>query len=201
MARSRIAYAGHPALSVALASSLACAAAMLCPREAHAAGRFDLGIDGDATAIVSPASSDTNLNNYGAGFKLRFGDQFRLRYGLRLTPEVGWAFDHLFPAGSSDAAPWNMNRVFAGARLGFGRFVVPTLYAHAGIGFRTLGTGPTMGALGQNTTGIAFDAGVAVDFYLTRHFAIGPHFEVVDIDTQPSNPQWLAFGAHADIVF
>jgi hypothetical protein len=172
---------------------------MLTPREAHA-GRFDLGIDGDATAIVSPASTDTNLNNYGAGFKLRFGDQFRLRYGLRLTPEVGWAFDHLFPAGSNGVDPWNMNRVFAGVRLGFGRRVVPTIYAHLGAGFRTIG-GPGTAELANNTTGLAFDTGVAVDFYLTRHFAIGPHVEFVDIDTAPENPEWFAFGGHIDIVF
>jgi len=40
-----------------------------------------------------------------------------------------------------------------------------------------------------------------VDFYLTRHFAIGPHVEFVDMDTTPIAPQWLTFGAHADIVF
>jgi hypothetical protein len=199
MARSRIPYVSHPALSVALVSSLACAAVMLSPREAHAAGHFDLGIDGDATNIVSPASTDTNLADYGAGFKLRFGDQFRLRYGIRLTPEVGWAFDHLFPAGAAADQPWNMNRVFAGARLGFGRWIVPTLYAHAGVGFRTVG-GPAS-YLVQNATGVTFDAGVAVDFYLTRHFAIGPHFEFVSIDATNQPPQWLAYGAHADIIF
>jgi hypothetical protein len=181
-------------------SSLTCAVVMLSPREARAAGHFDLGIDGDATAIVAPASTDTNLNNSGAGFKLRFGDQFRLRYGLRLTPEVGYAFDHLFPAGSDGAEPWNMNRIFAGVRLGFGRWVVPTIYAHLGVGFRSIG-GPAQADLAQNTTGFTFDTGVAVDFYLTRHFAIGPHAEFVDMATTPVAPQWLAFGAHADIVF
>jgi hypothetical protein len=198
MARSRIPYLSHPALSVALVSSLACAAVMLSPREAHAAGHFDLGIDGDATNILSPTAGNTDLADYGAGFKLRFGDQFRLRYGLRLTPEVGYAFDHLFTTGSTE--PWNMNRVFAGVRLGFGHRVVPTLYAHVGVGFRSIG-GPATADLEQNTTGLSFDTGVAVDFYLTRHFAIGPHFEYVNIDTTPANPQWLAYGAHVDIVF
>jgi hypothetical protein len=169
---------------------------MLCPREALA-GRFDLGIDGEGTAIVAPASSDTYLNNGGAGFKLRFGDQFRLRYGIRLTPEVGYAFDHLFPAGAEN--PWNMNRIFAGVRLGFGRWVVPTVYAHLGAGFRSVG-GPQP-FLPENTTGFTFDTGVAVDFYLTHHFAIGPHAEFVDMATTPVAPQWLAFGVHADIVF
>jgi|ERR1700733_9268536 hypothetical protein len=199
MARSRLSYAGRPALSVALTCSLACAAVMLCPREAYA-GRFDLGIDGDATAIVAPASTATKLNDAGTGFKLRFGDQFRLRHGIRLTPEVGYAFDYLFPAGSdAGSQPWNMNRFFAGARLGFGRIVVPTIYAHVGVGFRSVG-GPT-NQLFPNSTGVEFDTGVAVDFYLSRHFAIGPHVEFVDLDTTPNNPEWLAFGAHIDIVF
>lgn len=189
-------YARRTAISIALVSSLACAVVMLSPREALASsGHFDFGIDGEGTVNTA---TNTDLANGGLGFKLRFGDQFRLKYGIRLTPEVGYAFDHLFQAGSFE--PWNMNRVFAGARLGFGKHVVPTIYAHVGVGFRTLSadSGPI---LEGTTIGCTFDTGVAVDFYLTRHFAIGPHAEFVGVETTPNAPTWLAFGAHAEIVF
>jgi hypothetical protein len=171
---------------------------VLSPREARASsfGHFDLGLDGEGT-FNTAANSD--LNNYGAGFKIRFGDQFKLKYGIRLTPEVGYAFDHLFPEGALE--PWNMNRVFAGARLGFGKWVVPTLYAHVGVGFRSVAANTNDILIQGTTTGFTLDTGVAVDFYLTRHFAIGPHAEFVDVGTTPVAPQWLAFGAHADIVF
>jgi hypothetical protein len=204
MARSRMSWSGHrPVLSAALASACACAALAFFPKEAHAAhaGTFDLGIDGDANALLAPNPTNDNLSTLGTGLKIRFGDQFRLRYGLHLTPEVGWAFDHVF-ARNNEGDAENMNRIFAGLRLGFGRWVVPTLYAHVGVGFRSVGIGPTTASASE--TGVAFDTGVAVDFRLARHLSIGPHAEYVFIDAPvgPSaGPQWLAFGGHVDFLF
>jgi hypothetical protein len=190
-------------LSVALASACACAAVMLAPREAHASG-FDLGIDGDANALLSPSPNNNNLSTMGGGFKLRFGDHLRFRGGIHLTPEVGYAFDHVFPgnvANDPNGVPENMNRFFAGVRLGVGRRVVPTVYAHIGYGFRSVsnsGPGNNAGIAGDN--GLALDTGIAVEFRLARHVSIGPHVEFVYIDV-PQAPEWLTFGGHLDILF
>src|ERR1700733_4221208 len=103
MIRSRT----SPFLSVALAAGCACAAVMFAPREAQAAtGKFDLGIDGDANALLAPSPTQHDLSTMGAGFKIRFADHFRLRNGLNLAPEVGYAFDHVFEA--NEGIPENM---------------------------------------------------------------------------------------------
>jgi hypothetical protein len=194
--------------SVALAAGVACAAVVLAPREARADsryGNFDIGVDGDANALLAPSPSQNNLSSLGGGFKLRFGDHFRLRNGLDLTPEVGYAFDHVFPASTTNfggvGEAENMNRIFAGLRVGFGRRVIPTLYAHIGYGFRSVSTGGLDNAstiAGSN--GLALDTGVAVDFRITRHFYLGPHVEFTYIDVSNA-PEWLTFGGHADFVF
>jgi hypothetical protein len=189
-------------ISVALASACACAAVSFAPREAHAAGGFDLGIDGDANALLAPSPNKNNLSTLGGGIKLRFGDRFHLRGGVILTPEVGYAFDHVFPGNDPNGAPENMNRFFAGLRLGVGNRVVPTIYAHIGYGFRSISengsVGNNAGIAGDN--GLAVDTGIAVEFRLARHLSFGPHAEFVYIDV-PNAPQWLAFGAHLDFLF
>jgi hypothetical protein len=217
MARSRKSSRGHrPLLSVALASACACAAVALFPSEAWAGpGRFDLGIDGEAPVLLAPSPTQNNLSVLGGGFKLRFGDQIRLRHGLVLTPEVGYAFDHLFTSspgvavtpGVVTTGDWNMNRFFGGVRLGFGRIVVPTLYAHVGYAFRSISAAnnanPEIVNFGQN--GLAFDTGIAVDIHLARHLSFGPHVEYVAVTNSDginqSSPQWLSFGAHLDFLF
>jgi hypothetical protein len=204
----------RPVLSVALASACACAAVALYPSEARAAhnGQFDLGIDGEAPVLLAPSPTQDNLSLVGGGFKIRFGDQFRLRGGIRLTPEVGYAFDHIFTSagdtpvsqGVVATGDWNMNRFFAGARLGFGRWVVPTVYAHAGYAFRTISGAGNANAEIFGQSGFTFDTGVALDFHLARHLSIGPHAEYVFVsnsDGAQSSPQWLAFGGHLDILF
>jgi hypothetical protein len=192
----------RPILSVALATGCACAALAAAPREARAdSGHFDLGIDGDATALLAPSPPQNNLSTLGSGLKIRFADHFRLREGLNLAPEVGYAFDHVFSA--SEGAPENMNRFFVGLRIGFGKWVIPTLYAHIGYGFRSVSDNGTVlqnASVIQNSNGLALDTGVAVDFRISRHFYLGPHAEFVYIDV-PNAPQWLAFGGHVDFVF
>ena len=60
----------------------------------------------------------------GGGFKVRLGAQFRAP-GIRFTPEIGYGYDHLFANDDQgDAYAWDLHRVFAGARVGFGHFLV-----------------------------------------------------------------------------
>ena len=194
----------RPVLSLALASACACAAVALVPREAQAAnyGRFDLGIDGDLTAVVHQ-NAPTGLapNTLGSGFKLRFGDNFRYRNGVDLTPEVGFAYDRLFPGSDTNeiGTGQNMERVFGGVRLGFGRWVIPTAYAHLGYGFQEIAT-PAGSAIAAGTNGLTLDVGAAVEFRIARHLSFGPHAEYVYMNVA-GTPQWLAFGAHLDLLF
>jgi len=207
MTRNRMLSRGRrPVLSLALASACACAAVALVPREAHAAGpgRFDLGVDGDLTALMHPNPSNNNLSTFGTGFKLRFGDHLGFRSGLVVTPEVGFAYDRLFPSNGNGnvvdiGGAENMERLFGGVRVGFGRFVVPTGYAHIGYGFQEIST-PTGAGVVAGTNGLTMDVGIAVEFRIAKHLSFGPHAEFVYMDVA-GTPQWLAFGGHLDLLF
>ena len=193
----------RPVLNIALSVGCACAAIVAAPKEARAdhLGKFDLGLDGDATALMAPSPTQNNLSTLGSGFKVRFGDHLRWRGGLNLTPEVGYAFDHIFAA--NQGTPENMNRIFAGLRVGFGKYVVPTLYGHIGYGFRSVSTNNTVlenAGIVPSSNGLALDTGVAVEFRIAQHLEIGPHAEFVYIDV-PNAPQWLAFGGHLNFIF
>jgi hypothetical protein len=159
--------------------------------------RFDFGFDGDGAAMIAPPRSGAGETlTGGTGFKLRFGDQIHL-HGLRITPEGGYAYEHLVATDDAGAAhDWETHRLFGGARLSFGYVVTPGFYAHLGYGWRNTGD-PSVPQLG----GLALDAGVALDFHILRHFVFGAHAEYVTIDTQPYTPQWLALGLHGDVVF
>jgi Outer membrane protein beta-barrel domain len=190
----------RPVLSIALAGVSAALAVAMVPREARADnGHFDFGIDGDANALLAPSPSQYNLSTFGSGLKLRFGDHFHFRGGLNLTPEVGYAFDHVF--ADNNQTPENMNKFFAGVRVGFGKWVVPTVYGHIGYGFRSVSNGGLdQASTVPSSNGLALDTGVAVEFRVARHLTLGPHVEFDYMDV-PNSPQWLTFGGHLDFIF
>jgi hypothetical protein len=159
--------------------------------------RFDFGFDGDGAAMIAPPHTLVgNTLTGGTGFKLRFGDQIHL-HGLRVTPEGGYAFEHLFATDDTGAVyDWDTHRLFGGVRLAFGYVVTPGFYAHLGYGWRNTGD-PSVPPIG----GLALDAGFALDFHVLRHFVFGAHAEYVTIDSQPYTPQWIALGLHGDVVF
>jgi hypothetical protein len=158
---------------------------------------FDLAFDGEgAVPLMDRRFQDGNDVAGGGGFKVRAGEQIRFPR-LRFTPEVGYGYDHLFATNDAGTAfDWNMHRLFAGARVGFGRIVVPTFYGHVGYGWRDTAD-PTI----AQASGVAFDLGFALDFHVVRHLGFGGHVEYAAIDAQPYTPQWLALGLHADISF
>ena len=162
---------------------------------------LELGADLEGAIPVHVPNVSGNDVRGGGGFKLRVGET--LRFGdLRLTPEVGYAYTHLFAnedAGYNTLGPtydWNLHRGFAGVRLGFGRFIVPVVYGHIGYGWRETGD-----PIVPQASGFAYDAGVALDLHIIPHFGFGAHAEVAGIDSQPYTPQWLALGLHAEVVF
>jgi hypothetical protein len=158
---------------------------------------LDLAFDGEgAVPLMDRRFQSGNDLSGGGGFKIRVGDQIRFPR-LRFTPEIGYGYDHLFATDNQTFSyAWDMHRAFAGARVGFGRIVVPTFYAHVGYGWRDTGD-PTV----AQASGVAFDMGFALDFHLVPHFGFGGHVEYAAIDAEPYTPQWLALGLHADIAF
>ena len=190
-----------------LAGCLACLAVLLAPRTAHAQRyyyaysdreRSGLAMGVDLEGAIPVDVPQVNRNNLvgGGGIKFRIGEQ--LRYpNLRFTPELGYGYDHLFANDNfGNAYAWDLHRVFAGARLGFGRILVPTIYAHIGYGWRATGD-PAV----PEANGLAFDAGGALDLPVSPHVGFGAHAEYGSIESQPYTPHWVALGLHLELVF
>jgi hypothetical protein len=158
---------------------------------------LDLAFDGEgAIPLMDRRFQSGNDLSGGGGFKVRVGEQIRYPR-LRFTPELGYGFDHLFATDNAGASyDWDMHRLFAGARVGFGRLVVPTFYGHLGYGWRDTGD-PTV----HEASGLAFDLGFALDFHIIPHLGFGGHVEYAAIDAEPYTPRWLALGLHADLAF
>lgn len=159
---------------------------------------LDLAVDAEgAVPLMDRRFASGNDLSGGGGFKVRVGDQIRLRR-IRFTPELGYAFDHLFASDSftNTSYAWDMHRIFAGARLGVGYIVVPTVYAHIGYGWRDTAD-PTV----ARANGVAFDLGFALDFHVVPHLGFGGHVEYATMDAEPYTPDWIALGLHADVAF
>jgi hypothetical protein len=161
---------------------------------------LQLGFDLEGAVPVginTPGSANTLKG--GGGFKVRVGEQLRFP-GIRFTPEVGYGYDHLWANDDSgNQYGWDMNRIFGGARLSFGQILVPVIYAHLGYGWRQLGQAWTNQISGGNG-GLAYDVGGALDLRVVPHFGFGAHLEYAAIDV-PFQPQWVALGLHADLIF
>ncbi|MGA2449594.1 MAG: hypothetical protein ABTD50_13000 [Polyangiaceae bacterium] len=158
---------------------------------------FVLAVDFEGAIPVNAPQLGGNTLTGGGGIKLRFGEQIRLQGGVRITPELGYGYDHLFASDDAgDAYSWDFHRLFGGARLSFGRFLVPVIYGHIGYGWRVTGD-PSVPQEG----GLALDVGGALDLRVIPHFGIGVHIEYATIDAQDYAPQWIATGLHADLTF
>jgi hypothetical protein len=165
------------------------------PPDAEPPQALALGFDLEGAVPVNLPVLDGNNVQGGGGFKVRIGEQFRLRPRLRITPEVGYSFDHLFASDNNgNAYDWDMHRIFVGARLSFGRFLAPALYGHIGYGWQVTGDLP-------QTSGFAWDVGGALDLRVIPHVGLGVHIEYDELDAGPYSPEWVTFGAHADVIF
>jgi hypothetical protein len=160
---------------------------------------LDLGVDLEgAIPLNVPQFLDGNNLQGGGGFKVRLGEQLRLRGGTRLTPEVGYGYDHLFASDDvGDHYDWDLHRFFGGLRLAFGHLVSPVIYGHIGYGWRDTGD-PTVPHAG----GFAADVGGGIDLHFVPRLVLGAYVEYATIDAQqPYSPQWLALGVHLDLLF
>jgi hypothetical protein len=168
-----------------------------------------LGFDLEGVAPLNPptAAGGPAAVGGGVGFKVRLGEEFRFPGFVRLTPEVGYAYDHMFAADNyGNSYAWDMNRLFLGARLGFGRILVPSVYAHIGYGWRQTDADYVTGGNG----GVAFDFGGALDLKVVPHVTFGAHLEYAAISTNSNaalgytntgTAEWLALGGHINFLF
>ncbi len=170
-------------------TALACAALVtgLSERAAHAQ---TIGVDLDG---LTPVGSSPGYSQTGEAVSVRIG--YRLGLPLvSLTPEVGYSYAHLGAATNDPAI--DVNRLFVGARLGFGAIVVPSVYAHVGYGF----IGTTNGPLNPDN-GVAVDAGVALDLRVIPHLGFGIHGGYATIASSPGSVDWINYGVQADLSF
>jgi hypothetical protein len=169
------------------------------PREYEPMYQTQLGFDLEGAVPVGiNLPGGYNNPSGGFGFKVRLGEQIHFP-GVRFTPEVGYAFDHLWDEDAEgNQYGWDMNRFFGGARLAFGHFIEPLVYAHVGYGWRQDPNLP--GYITSSDGGFSYDVGGGVDFHLGPHFTLGGHVEYASINI-PYQPQWVAIGGHANFLF
>ena len=163
---------------------------------------FQLGFDLEGVVPLNPPSVNGGPAAIGGGAaasKSASGEQFASRASASRRRSAT-AYDHLWAADNFDNSyGWSMNRVFAGARLGFGRRSCrPSTPISATAGARR---DADCISTGQNG-GLAFDVGGALDFRVAPHFGFGAHLEYsrrsrLSTDT----PQWIALGGHANFLF
>jgi hypothetical protein len=125
---------------------------------------------------------------WGAG--VRLGKHWDL-WLVELTPEVGASY-HAF-AGTADVKAY---RGVLGARLALGLIHEPSIFGHAGIGRVGYSGAPW-------ATGVAYDAGVGLDFTLIPRIDIGAHATLARVGgSEFEEPlSWIALGAHLALEF
>jgi hypothetical protein len=122
-------------------------------------GRLMLALDGNYSSAIR-----NDEIKYGGGGALRIGTQ-RTFAIVTLIPEL--TLDHhTFDARTPDNAAITTGKL--GGRIRFLRILEPGLYAHVGVGH--IG-----GDRIYSHTGVAFDAGVTLDFTLLPLIDIGLH--------------------------
>ncbi len=96
------------------------------PEPVHALADWSLDLEG-AIPIQHSAGQRKRPQGRGRLQDPGVGDQFRVGSRVRLTPELGYAYDHMFANDDlgNVAYSWDMHRAIAGVRLSFGRYLVP----------------------------------------------------------------------------
>jgi hypothetical protein len=126
----------------------------------------------------------------GTGGALRFGQELDL-IAVSLTGELGVSY-HTF-SGELDPSHYGG---FVGGRLGFGKILEPSIYAHVGVGRLNLD------AIDVHDTGPEFEFGLALDLTVLPLIDIGVHaaYDLQKLDGG-ANFDWYKVGAHAALVF
>jgi len=143
-----------------------------------------LAFDLDYVAALSAPGADN-----GGGGALRLGRKFDLIL-VSLTPEIGGSYDR-FNGSNND----RIYRGFIGGRLGLGKIIEPSVFAHIGVG--------RFDADVASHTAPVFDAGIALDFTLLPLINLGAHgsYNTLLPQGDHSSFNWLALGLHVALVF
>lgn len=147
-------------------------------------GRTHVAVDFDyAVALSSSQDSDA-----GTGGAVRLGRELDLLL-VTLTPEVGGTYETF--NGSADSRIYGG---FAGGRLGVGKIIEPSIFAHVGVA-HVDGW--------QDRTAPMLDAGLALDFTLLPLIDLGVHAGVNTLlATRDGNGvSWGTAGLQAALVF
>ena len=177
---------------VVLPASLMAAALCTCiarSAEAREDGADDksktiLAFDLDFVAPLREPGADI-----GGGGAVRLGRKMDFVL-VSLTPEIGGGYD-----GFSGDAKAGIYRGFIGARLGFGKIIEPSVFAHIGVGRLDADFG--------NHTAATFDGGIALDLTFLPLINLGAHasYNTLLAQSNYSSFDWLALGLHVALVF
>lgn len=152
-------------------------------RRREDSGRTHIAVDFDVGSAL-----DTPRTKTGGGGAIRFGHELDLLL-VSLTPELGGGY-HAF-GGAGDTRVYSG---FIGGRLGVGKIVEPSLFAHLGLahvsGF-------------ESRTAPMIDAGLAVDLTLLPLIDLGVHagYNAMFPRDDGSSLKFLTLGAQAALVF
>jgi len=150
---------------------------------ARAESKTHVAVDFDfATALDEPDTKN------GGGGALRVGQKFSL-FLVSLTPEIGGTY-HAF--GGNDET--RLYSGILGGRLGIGKIVEPSVYAHLGLAH--------VAGLETRTAPI-MDAGLAVDLTLLPLIDLGLHagYNAMFPRDDGTALKFVTLGAQAAIVF
>ncbi len=152
------------------------------------------GSDDKSTTVVAfdlnfLASLDEPGADIGGGGAVRLGRKLDLVL-VSLTPEIGGGYDRF--KGDNSVGIY---RGFVGGRLGLGKIIEPSVFAHIGVGRLDANLG--------SHTAIAYDAGIALDLTLLPLVNLGAHASYNALLPQGVFPSfdWLSFGLHVALVF
>lgn len=169
-------------------------AAALCTSVARSAkARDDRADDSSKTVLAFDLDFIAPLrepgSDIGGGGAVRLGRKMDFVL-VSLTPEIGGGYDHF--NGDNNAAVY---RGFIGGRLGFGKLIEPSVFAHIGVGKLDADVG--------SHTAAAFDAGVALDLTFLPLINLGAHasYNTLLAQANYSSFDWLALGLHVALVF
>lgn len=146
-------------------------------------GRTHIAVDFDVGSAL-----DTPGTKTGGGGAIRFGHELDLLL-VSLTPELGGGY-HAF-GGNGETRIYSG---FVGGRLGVGKIVEPSLFAHLGLGH-------VSGF--ESRTAPMIDAGLAIDLTFLPLIDLGVHagYNAMFPRDNGSSLKFLTLGAQAALVF
>jgi hypothetical protein len=152
------------------------------PPEGHRKSKTHIAVDFDFSSALGALGTKV-----GGGGALRVGQKFNLLL-VSLTPELGGSY-HAF--GGNDET--RIYSGFLGARLGIGKIIEPSIFAHVGIGH--------LEGL-ETRTGTMLDGGLALDVTLLPLVDFGVHagYNVMTPSGDGSAFKYLTLGLQAALV-